>query len=138
MTLLFDSINQRNVKDVTDVVDTWDHRKTNKRVFTYSDAMDFCATQNYLCKKLVSLTGYRDPQVWQDAANQAQSVVTFLDEPGKVDSEVEREASRMLVTLFEREHVNFWVSFMELCINASTVTDRKARLRLDGRDVTDL
>lgn len=126
-----------DVRRVKDIVETWNIRKTNNRVFTRSDLLHFVEINNAMTKRLISELQQRVPEWWQEYARVAEAASIYTAPNQTVDDiEYRGKALRMVNEFGVQEH-DFYVGLMELAINAVTLTTPGARIIADGVDRTD-
>ena len=130
-----------DVRRVTDIVETWNIRKTMRsNQPTYGDMRNFIELMNAQTRLLIAEypASCRHPEFWLDLSRQAESASKYTSPGQTVDDILWRSRALKMVNQFTRQEWEFYTGLMELSINAATLTTPGARIIADGRDRTQL
>jgi hypothetical protein len=115
------------------VVETWAIQRVKVKEFNRADLDRWCQAMNDRTRHVIHLWEIRDPTFYQRIATESDTVMRYINE-GKIDG----AKGRMLMAQFEVWDVDFYSALTELCVNASTMLTKSAKIVADGKDVTNL
>jgi len=126
-----------NIVAAKNVVETWNINKLHGREFNQSDMRKFIEVMNDRTKALIHWTELRDPALAQSYAVIAQDAVSLIN-GDPIETDMRHSAARILISQFGVNEADFYTGLMELYVHAATLLTPRAKLFVDGKDMTDV
>lgn len=121
-------------RQLKDVVETWAIQRHGVREFTRADLDRWCQAMNDRTRHVIHLYQKRDPEFYQALALVANDIAEARARNEVLQTPIHQDLIRDMGVTEEA----YYSALSELCVNASTMLTKRARIIADGKDVTNL
>lgn len=132
------TMESRKLSEVKAIVESWAVQRHDYQSFGLLHMNQFITAHNDRTRQLIAVCQNQYAADWQDLARVAETCQWITEgTPSLPDMFMMKRANDVLLRFAVLQH-QFWSAFVELAVNAATLTTPGARIIADGVDRTNL